>query len=87
MNSTKENLSNKKHNYIFRTLLGTATLLSISTLITVAINPTWAQLYFAQPKHLESPWGVSSSASALKNHTEWLPKMAAAGITTARLFP
>jgi polysaccharide biosynthesis protein PslG len=33
------------------------------------------------------PWGISSSASSFKNHAEWLPKMAAAGVATVRLFP
>src|SRR5581483_7766179 len=34
-----------------------------------------------------TPWGVSSSASAFKNRDEWFPKMAAAGVTSVRLFP
>ena len=34
-----------------------------------------------------SPWGISSSAGSTRNHTEWMPKMAAAGITSVRLFP
>lgn len=34
-----------------------------------------------------SPWGVSSSASAFKDHADWFPKMASAGVTTVRLFP
>jgi len=34
-----------------------------------------------------SPWGVSSSASAFRNHAEWFPKMTAAGVTSVRLFP
>jgi hypothetical protein len=33
------------------------------------------------------PWGVSSSASSLRDHAEWFPKMSAAGITSVRLFP
>jgi hypothetical protein len=34
-----------------------------------------------------NPWGVSSSASAFRDHQDWLPKMAAAGVATVRLFP
>ena len=34
-----------------------------------------------------SPFGVSSSASAFKDHAEWFPKIAAAGVTSVRLFP
>ncbi|MDG3006524.1 hypothetical protein [Paludisphaera mucosa] len=34
-----------------------------------------------------SPWGVSSSASGYGDHAEWLPKAAAAGVRTVRLFP
>ncbi|HEY1188406.1 MAG TPA: hypothetical protein VGE74_12210 [Gemmata sp.] len=34
-----------------------------------------------------TPWGVSSSASAYRDHTEWFPKMAEAGVNTVRLFP
>jgi hypothetical protein len=34
-----------------------------------------------------TPWGVSSSASAFRDHTEWFPKMAEVGVTTVRLFP
>jgi hypothetical protein len=34
-----------------------------------------------------NPWGVSASASSFKDHAEWFPKMADAGITTVRLFP
>ncbi len=33
------------------------------------------------------PWGISSSASSFRNHTEWFPKMAEAGISWVRLFP
>jgi hypothetical protein len=38
----------------------------------------------AAPTH---PWGISSSASSLRNHGEWFPRMSAAGVTTVRLFP
>jgi hypothetical protein len=33
------------------------------------------------------PWGISSSSSSSRNAAEWLPKMAAAGVATVRLFP
>ena len=35
----------------------------------------------------QSPFGVSSSASAFRDHAEWFPQMAAAGVKTVRLFP
>ena len=34
-----------------------------------------------------SPWGVSSSASSFRDHAEWFPKMAAAGVTTRPPVP
>ncbi len=34
-----------------------------------------------------APWGVSASASSFKDHAEWFPKMAGAGVGTVRLFP
>src|SRR5262245_7017651 len=34
-----------------------------------------------------SPWGISSSASAQRNHAEWFPKMKDAGVSTVRMFP
>lgn len=34
-----------------------------------------------------TPWGISSSASSFRNHAEWFPKMAEAGVSTVRLFP
>lgn len=53
------------------------------------ISPSMAS---AQPdapakRPAATPWGISSSASSFKNHAEWFPKMAQAGITTVRLFP
>ncbi|MCC9608660.1 hypothetical protein LOC68_09155 [Blastopirellula sp. JC732] len=53
---------------------------------------TFASL-FCSPALAESPdgdvgpWGVSSSASAFRNHTEWFPKVSTAGVTSVRLFP
>jgi hypothetical protein len=38
-------------------------------------------------KQPTNPWGVSSSASAFRNHAEWFPKVAAAGVASVRLFP
>lgn len=43
-----------------------------------------AALAFAQP---HSPWGVSASASSFRDHAEWFPKVAEAGVTSVRLFP
>jgi hypothetical protein len=37
--------------------------------------------------HKVSPWGISSSASSFRNHEEWFPKMAEAGVSTIRMFP
>jgi polysaccharide biosynthesis protein PslG len=34
-----------------------------------------------------STFGVSSSASAFKDHADWFPMMASAGVTSVRLFP
>jgi polysaccharide biosynthesis protein PslG len=34
-----------------------------------------------------NPWGISASASSMRNPDDWLPKMAAAGVATVRLFP
>ncbi len=48
-------------------------------------------IYAAEPdtpvRRIVSPWGISSSASSFRNHEEWFPKMAEAGVTTVRLFP
>jgi len=33
-----------------------------------------------------TPWGISSSASAFRNHEEWFPTMTEAGVSTIRLF-
>lgn len=41
----------------------------------------------ADPPPPAGPWGVSSSASAFGTHAEWFPKVAAAGVTSVRLFP
>ncbi|HEX8912538.1 MAG TPA: hypothetical protein VF796_09275 [Humisphaera sp.] len=34
-----------------------------------------------------SPWGVAGSSSSYRDHAEWMPTMAAAGVSTVRLFP
>ncbi|HEX4609048.1 MAG TPA: hypothetical protein VH092_12650, partial [Urbifossiella sp.] len=41
----------------------------------------------AQPPPAATPWGISSSSSAFRNHAEWFPRVAAAGVTSVRLFP
>jgi thioredoxin len=48
-----------------------------------AVHPTEVR---ADPP-AATPWGVSSSASAFRNHAEWFPKVAEAGVTSVRLFP
>lgn len=53
-----------------------AVLVLISTLVSTAAAQSDA-----------GPWGVSSSASAFRNHAEWFPKVSAAGVTSVRLFP
>jgi hypothetical protein len=35
----------------------------------------------------ESPWGIAGSSSSARDIAEWFPQMAAAGVTTVRLFP
>lgn len=35
----------------------------------------------------ESPWGVSASASSFRDHAEWFPQVAEAGIRWVRLYP
>lgn len=53
----------------------------------VGAAPTSAQSDAPGRRVSASPWGVSSSASAVRDHAEWFPKMAAAGVSTVRLFP
>jgi len=58
--------------------------------LTRIVFPIVAAAFFCAPNPITaqiSPWGISSSASSFKNHAEWFPKMAAAGITNVRLFP
>ena len=52
----------------------------------------WACLGAAQvpeplPFASAAPWGISSSAGSSRHLGDWLPKIAAAGVTTVRLFP
>src|SRR5262245_17558946 len=56
-------------------------------MVVVGLRPALAQPDPPRKQPPVTPWGVSSSASAFRNHAEWLPKMAAAGVTTVRLFP
>jgi hypothetical protein len=63
-------------------------LIAGSVAALVALLPAPAQPEkTTTPKPAASPWGISSSASSIRNHAEWLPKMAAAGVSTVRLFP
>ncbi len=41
----------------------------------------------AEPPTEGVPWGISSSASAERNHAEWFPKMYEAGVRMVRIFP
>lgn len=53
-----------------------------------ATGATALMLLASAPQRAQpNPWGVSSSASSFRDHAEWLPKMAEAGVTTVRLFP
>jgi hypothetical protein len=59
-------------------------------LLTAMVLPLFAQIRATgeEPSSLRvSPWGISSSASSFRNHEEWFPKMAEAGVSTIRLFP
>ncbi|HZZ72079.1 MAG TPA: hypothetical protein VFE24_07480 [Pirellulales bacterium] len=56
-------------------------MMVIANMRAVAATPSAAG--YSPP----GPWGVSSSSSAFKTHQQWFPKMAAAGITSVRLFP
>jgi polysaccharide biosynthesis protein PslG len=69
---------------ISRTRLSVTGLLLTSLL---AATPVTAQPEAPKQAVSATPWGVSSSASAFRDHAEWFPKMAQAGVTTVRLFP
>src|SRR5262245_39436256 len=60
---------------------------SFALAILLAASPSSAQPDAPKQPPAVTPWGVSSSASAFRDHAEWFPKMAEAGITTVRLFP
>jgi hypothetical protein len=62
---------------LVRSLLGAARALVLALPVGLA---------FASPPD-ESPWGVSASASSARNHAEWFPRMAEAGVRWVRLFP
>ena len=76
-------LSTSSPHNCFSPLTGTsAAALALALLLAVSC--------FAEepaPKPSVAPWGISSSAGSMRNHSEWLPKMAAAGVSTVRLFP
>ncbi len=70
----------------------TLSILALSGSLLVAT--TLLPLFFQSPVTAEdrvpgmvSPWGISSSASSFRNHTDWFPKMAEAGVSTIRMFP
>jgi hypothetical protein len=63
-------------------------LVVCSLVIALVVGlPTQAHQPERPKQPAANPWGVSASASSFKDHTEWFPKMASAGITTVRLFP
>src|SRR5258708_23205952 len=55
------------------------------SMILLLITMTLTSTLRAQDS--DSPWGVSSSSSSIRNHAEWFPKMSAVGVRTVRLFP
>ena len=61
---------------------------AVLPLILVACSLTgWAEEKVAAPNADSIPWGIASSSSSIRNHSAWFPKMAAAGIPWARMFP
>ena len=70
------------------TFLSVRTLVA-TTMVVALIYPPVARRSRASPrlKTRVSPWGISSSSSSFRNHTEWFPTMSAAGVATVRLFP
>jgi hypothetical protein len=60
---------------------------SLAVAMLIAANLCSAQPDAPKQPPPATPWGVSSSASAFRDHVEWFPKMAEAGVTTVRLFP
>jgi hypothetical protein len=61
--------------------------LSVAVLACAGVAADEPKKPSAEQPAAASPWGISSSSSSFKNHAEWLPKMAAAGVATVRLFP
>jgi hypothetical protein len=63
--------------------------LIVFTAFILSVQTQHAAMPGDDHRHLvaRSPWGISSSASAMRNHAEWMPKLAAAGVTRVRLFP
>jgi hypothetical protein len=66
---------------LFRLVVG----LSAAAAAMVGSHPTPAAPEASERQ--ASPWGVSASASSFKDHAEWFPKLASAGVSTVRLFP
>jgi hypothetical protein len=62
-----------------------STPLALLFLLVAGLAPAQPETPRAKPP--VTPWGVSSSASAFRDHAEWFPKIAEAGVTTVRLFP
>ena len=72
-----------------RTLSRTTLSLAAVALVVVTSpgHPASAQSPPPGHKAVVTPWGISSSAGSTRNAAEWLPKVAAAGVTTVRMFP
>jgi hypothetical protein len=68
-------------------ILFRAVVCSVAVAALVVSRPTSAQPDPPKQRPAATPWGVSSSASAFRDHADWLPKMAEAGVTSVRLFP
>ena len=62
-------------------------LIFVALIPLASLRPASAQHDAPAPQPMANPWGISSSASSIKNHDDWLPKMSAAGVSTVRLFP
>src|SRR5271166_2398369 len=68
---------------LFRLVAG----LVVAAVAAGGSGPTRAQPGQSERPSAAVPWGVSSSASAFKDHADWFPKMTAAGVALVRLFP
>ncbi|QJW93461.1 glycoside hydrolase family protein [Frigoriglobus tundricola] len=68
-----------------RGLSGGACVVALA--VGFGVGPTTAQPEAPKQRPAATPWGVSSSASAFRDHAKWFPRVAEAGVTSVRLFP